>query len=311
MDICMDLEKAYQIIQTKLFAWFREFVRLLPNIALASLILVLGFFLAKVLKNFSTKIVRRFTHHEAVNNLFSSFVYITTVGVSFFVALSALHLDKAVTSILAGAGIVGLGLAFAFQDIASNFMAGIFLTIRRPLKIGDLIKTGDFMGHVKTINMRDTIIESFQGQFIIIPNKDIFQNSLQNFSRSGKRRIDLSVGVSYGDDLDKVKQVTLQAVKQVSVLDPDEPPRLFYETFGDSSINYTLQLWINSTDQPIFWQGQSEAIMLIKKAYDENGITLPYPIRTLDFGIKGGENLADVLKNSQEVLRASDNSNHH
>jgi small conductance mechanosensitive channel len=307
----MDLEKIYALIEGKLLRWFREFIRLLPNIALASLILVVGFFVAKVLRNFSAKVVRRFTHHEAVNNLFSSFVYITTLGVSFFVALSALHLDKAVTSILAGAGIVGLGLAFAFQDIASNFMAGIFLTIRRPLKIGDLIKTGDFMGHVKTINMRDTIIESFQGQFIIIPNKDIFQNSLQNFTRSGKRRVDIKAGVSYGDDLDKVKQVTLQAVKQVSVLDAEEPPRLFYESFADSSINYTLQLWINSTDQPIFWQAQSEAIMLIKKAYDENGITLPYPIRTLDFGIKGGENLADVLKTSGEILRPADNSNHH
>jgi small conductance mechanosensitive channel len=306
----MDLEKAYHIIQTKLFLWFKEFIRLLPNIALASLILVLGFFLAKVFRKFATSLIHRFTHHDAINSLFSSFVYLLTVGISFFVALSVLHLDKAVTSILAGAGIVGLGLAFAFQDIASNFMAGIFLTIRRPITIGDLIKTGDTMGKVVTINMRDTIIKTFQGQIVIIPNKDIFQSSLQNFTRSGKRRIDLTVGVSYGEDLDKVRQVTLQAVKQVSVLDPDEPPRLFYESFADSSINYTLQIWINSTEQPIFWQGKSEAIMLIKKAYDENGITIPFPIRTLDFAIKGGENLADVLKNSEEVLKPFDNSNH-
>jgi len=295
----MDFNKAYHIIQTKLLAWLREFIRILPNIALASLIIVLGFFLAKILKNFSTKITRRFTHHEAVNSLFSSFVYILTLGVFFFIALSTLHLDKAVTSILAGAGIVGLGLAFAFQDIASNFMAGIFLTIRLPLKLGDLIKTGDFMGKVVTINMRDTIIKTFQGQMVIIPNKDIFQTSLENYSRSGKRRVDLTVGVSYGDDLDKIKQITLQAVKQVSVLDPDEPPRLFYETFADSSINYTLQLWINATDQPIFLQARSEAIMLIKKAYDENDISIPFPIRTLDFGIKGGEDLSTVLNDKQ------------
>jgi small conductance mechanosensitive channel len=104
---------------------------------------------------------------------------------------------------------------------------------------------------------------------VIVPNKDIFQNSLENFTRTGRRRIDLTVGVSYGEDLDKVKQVTLQAVKNVTVRDPEEPPRLFYQEFADSSINFTLQLWLNATEQPIFLQGRSEAIVLIKKAYDE------------------------------------------
>lgn len=294
----MDINKAYHLIQSKLLIWLREFVRLLPNIAIASLVIVLGFYFAKLIRKLSQKVFHRFTQHDTVSNLFSSFVYILCIGVTLFVALSVLHLDKAVTSILAGAGIAGIALAFAFQDIAANFMAGILLSIRRPLVIGDLVKSNDVMGKVITINMRDTIIQTFQGQMVMVPNKEIFQNSLENFTRSGKRRIDLKVGVSYGDDLDKVKEVTLQAVKTVSVLDPEQLPRMFYDEFADSSINFTLQLWINSTEQPIFWQGQSEAIMLIKKAYDENGITIPYPIRTLDFGIKGGENLAEVLKNT-------------
>src|SRR4051812_21466908 len=294
----MDINKAYHLIESKLSAWVREFVRLLPNIAIASLILVLGFFLAKVVRKFARRLFHRFTQHDTVSNLFSSFVYILSIGVTIFVALSVLHLDKAVTSILAGAGIAGIALAFAFQDIAANFMAGILLSIRRPIVIGDLIKSNEVMGKDVTINMRDTIIQTFQGQLVIVPNKDIFQSSLENFTRSGKRRIDLKVGVSYGDDLEKVKQVTLDAIKNVSVLDREQPPKMFYEEFADSSINFTIQMWLTSTEQPTFWQGKSEAIMLIKKAFDENGITLPYPVRTLDFGIKGGENLADVLKNS-------------
>ena len=295
----MDLQKAYYLIQSKLLIWLRELVKLLPNIAIASLILVLGIYAAKLVKKLSKKIFHRFTHHDTVSDLFSSFVYLLGIGITIFVALSVLHLDKAVTSILAGAGIAGIALAFAFQDIAANFMAGILLSIRRPLKIGDLVKSNEVMGKVITINMRDTIIQTFQGQMVIVPNKDIFQNSLENFTRSGRRRIDLTVGVSYGEDLDRVKLITLQAVKAVTVLDAEEPPRLFYEKFDESCINFTLQLWINATDQPIFLQGRSEAIMLIKKAYDENNISIPYPIRTLDFAIKGGENLADVLKASQ------------
>jgi len=160
------------------------------------------------------------------------------------------------------------------------------------------------MGKVMSINMRDTIILTFQGQTVIVPNKDIFQNSLENFTLSGKRRFELTVGVSYGDDLEKVKQVALQAVKKISVLDPEEPPRVFFESFADSSINFILQIWINSTEQPIFLQGRSEAIMLLKNAFDENGISIPFPIRTLDFAIKGGQNLSEVLQESADKKQA-------
>lgn len=295
----MDLDKAYHLIQAKLVLWMRELIRLLPNIIIASLIIVLGIYVSKIVRRVSAKVIHRFTHHEAVNNLFASFIYLVCIGITLFVALSVLHLDKAVTSILAGAGIAGIALAFAFQDIAANFMAGILLSIRRPIRIGDLVKSQETFGKVVTINMRDTIIKTLQGQLVIVPNKDIFQNSLENFSLPGRRRLDLTVGVSYGDDLDKVKQVTLQAVKNVTVLDPEEPPRMFYQEFAESSINFTLQLWLNSTEQPIYLQAGSEAIMLIKKAYDENNISIPYPIRTLDFGIKGGEKLSEMLQNKE------------
>ncbi len=301
----MDLEKAYLLIQSKLLFWLREFIRLLPNIVIASLVLVLGIYVAKLVRKLSARLFHRFTQHDTLTNLFSSFVYLVAIGITLFVALSVLHLGKAVTSLLAGAGIAGIALAFAFQDIAANFMAGILLSIRRPLSIGDLVKSQEIMGKVITINMRDTIIQTFSGQMVIVPNKDIFQNSLENYTRSGVRRFELSVGVSYGDDLEKVKQVAMQAVKKISVLDPNEPPRLFYESFADSSINFILQIWINSTEQPVFLQARSETIMLIKKAFDENDISIPYPIRTLDFGIKGGENLAEVLKNKELDLKGN------
>ena len=291
----MDLEKAYYLVHNKLAIWVRELVRLLPNIIIASLILVLGLYLAKIVRKFSVRVIHRFTNHSAVNNLFASFIYVVCIGVTLFIALSVLHLDKAVTSILAGAGIAGIALAFAFQDIAANFMAGILISIRRPLRIGDLVKSKEVFGKVTEVNMRETIIKTLQGQLVFVPNKDIFQNSLENFTLPGKRRLDLSVGVSYGEDLQKVKDITLQAVKKVSVLDPEELPRLFYEEFAESSINFTLQLWLNGTAQPIFLQGRSEAIMFIKEAYDQNNILIPFPIRTLDFGIKGGERLVDTL----------------
>ena len=236
----------------------------------------------------------RFMHNATLNNLFASLVYIFSLGVTAFVALSVLNLDKAVTSILAGAGIIGLALAFAFQDIAANFMSGIFLSIRRPLHTGDIVQIKDYMGKITEINLRDTVLRTFQGQMVIIPNKDVLQNPIENYSMLGKRRMDLTVGVSYGDDLEKVKNITLKAVKGIEGLTKEDEITFFFKEFADSSINFDIRLWVRTPEQPEFLKVRSEAVMRIKKAFDENDITIPFPIRTLDFGIKGGLSLNEV-----------------
>ncbi len=290
------MNKAYELIAKKLSLWLQEIIKLLPNIALAALILVIGFFISKWLKKLAAKVFKKLIPNHTLDALFTSIVYIFLLGVTIFAALSILQLDKAVTSILAGAGIVGLALAFAFQDIAANFMSGIFISIRRPLHKGDIVKIKDYMGKVEEINLRDTVIRTFQGQMVIIPNKEVLQNPIENYSLLGKRRMDLTVGVSYGDDLEKVKQVTLNAVKEIKGITDDEIT-FFYQEFGDSSINFDIRLWVNTCEQPEYLQVKSDAVMRIKKAYDENDISIPFPIRTLDFGIKGGKTLNEMQLN--------------
>ncbi len=290
----MNIDRAYQLITDKLSLWLRELVRLLPNIALAVVILMAGFLIARSVSGAIKKLLRRFIHNQTLDNLFGSFLYIFLLGVFIFTALSVLQLDKAVTTILAGAGIVGLALAFAFQDIAANFMSGVLISIRRPLSEGDVVKIKDYMGKVEEINLRDTIIRTFQGQMVIVPNKDVFQNPIENYSMLGKRRFDLNVGVSYGDDLEKVRTVTLKAVQGLPGLCPDDQTTFFFREFGDSSINFVLRLWVDSPEQPAYLQVGSEAIVRIKKAFDEHDIMIPFPIRTLDFGIKGGVSWKDM-----------------
>ena len=290
----LDINQAIDLLSSKLTLWAKEFIRLLPNIVLAAVILVLGFYVAKLIRKVALKLIRKVSHIETINNLFSSVIYTVAVGVVIFIVLSVLNLDKAVTSILAGAGILGLALAFAFQDIAANFMSGIFLSFRRPLSVGDIVNTNDQMGIVEQISLRDTMIRTFQGQRVIIPNKDVFQKKIENYSILGKRRLDLSVGVSYGDNLQKVKDIAIAAAQKVSVRAQDEEITLFYSEFGDSSINFSIRIWMQDTAQPTFLQGRHEAIMHIKEAFDANDIMIPFPIRTLDFGIKGGEKLSEL-----------------
>lgn len=290
----MNLSDGYNIIVDKLLTWVHEFIRLLPNILLATIILVVGVFLAGRVKKLAYTVIGKTAKNHTLKNLFASIIHIFFIGVTLFIALSILQLDKAVTSILAGAGIIGLALAFAFQDIAANFMSGIFISFRRPLRIGDIVKLGDYMGKVVEINLRDTVLRTFQGQTVIIPNKDVFQNPIENYSLLGKRRIDLTVGVSYGEDLERVRDVTLAAVKNISGVSEEDEITLFFREFGDSSINFLLRIWIKSAEQPEYLRVQSETIINIKKAYDAHKITIPFPIRTLDFGIKGGVPLTEM-----------------
>ena len=292
MDI--DVAKISELISDKLSIWLREIIKLLPNIALAATVLVIGFFFAKTVRRLSLRLISKMSHSPTLNNLFSSVIYFTVLGIVIFTVLSILKLDKAVTSILAGAGIFGLALAFAFQDIASNFISGIFISVRKPLQVGDIVKIKDYMGKIEVINLRDTVMSTFQGQTVIIPNKEVFQNPIENYSYLKKRRFDLDIGVSYGDDLDKVKRVTLDAVKDIPGISKEFETTLFYTGFGDSSINFSIRIWIDTAEQLAYKSVGSEAIMRIKKAYDANDIMIPFPIRTLDFGIKGGQSLSEM-----------------
>ncbi|MEO5943723.1 MAG: mechanosensitive ion channel [Ferruginibacter sp.] len=297
----MDINKAYELIKLKLTTWLHDLITLLPNILLATIVLVIGFFIAKFIKKIALKLINKLSVNQTLANLFGSVIYIFFIGVTLFTVLSILKLDKAVTSILAGAGIIGLAMAFAFQDIAANFISGVFISFRRPLHIGDIVKIKDYMGKVEEINLRDTTLRTFQGQMVIIPNKEVFQSPIENYSLLGKRRIDLTIGVSYGEDLQKVKDITLEAVKNIEGLSKEDETTFFYQTFGDSSINFIIRLWVNTPDQPVFLNVGSEAVMRIKSAYDKNNIMIPFPIRTLDFGIKGGKSLEEIKLNSGSI----------
>src|SRR6476661_10704747 len=291
----MDIDKVYKLISDKITNWSVSFVKLLPNLVIAILILVLGFYLAKIIKKFSLKMITKVSHLPTINNLFASFMYLTTIGITIFVVLDIVNLDKAVTTALAGAGILGLALAFAFQDIAANFMSGVFISFRKPFNIGDLVEIKVYMGRIESINLRDTSISTLQGQRVIIPNKEIFQNPIKNYTSTYKRRLDLKIGISYGEDLEKVRAIVIQEVSKLKLRDESRQVEVFFVEFNDSSIDFNVRVWLSSTEQVRYQEARSETIILIKKAFDEQGIIIPFPITTLDFGIKGGEKLSETI----------------
>lgn len=301
----MNLEEGYTLITEKLEAWVNTAIEMLPNLAVALLVLILFYFISSIIKKYSGKLLHRVTSNKTIVSLAETVLGILILGAGTFIALGILNLDGTVTSLLAGAGIIGLALGFAFQDIAANFISGILLSVRHPFGIGDIIDSNGYYGTVQKLNLRNTIIKTPQGQIVYIPNKEVYETPFTNFTKNGERRIDLQCGVSYGDDLEKARRITLEAINSLEHIDKDKGVEFYFEEFGGSSINYVVRFWVNFKTNPNFWSPRSEAIMAIKKAYDENDIMIPFPIRTLDFGIRGGEKLNSVLKSGSELSSES------
>lgn len=317
----MELESAYELIMGKVETWITTAIEMLPNLAIALLVLIVFYVLGKLIRRLVKKLLHRATTNKTVISLAQTVIGVIVVSIGVFLALSILQLDDAVTSLLAGAGIIGLALGFAFQDIAANFISGFLLSIRHPFGIGDIIESNGYYGTVEKLNLRNTIIKTPQGQIVYIPNKEVYENPFKNFTKNYERRIDLECGVSYGDDLEKAKKVTLEAVSGIEGRDKDRDVEFFYKEFGGSSINFVVRFWVNFKKNPDFWDPQSQAIMAIKKAFDENDIMIPFPIRTLDFGIRGGEKLNTMISsrdeqssgngNKQEEPKQNDYGNNH
>jgi len=296
-DIQVQFKEPVQTVVQKLEGWLDAFISMIPNMAVTLLLLIIFLVLANLGSKLFTKLFSKASDNKALAPIFSTLIYGVILSIGLFIMLGVLGLDKALTSLLAGIGVIGLALGFAFQDIAANFISGVILAFRRPFKIGDIIEIKDIMGKVTRINLRVTVIETFQGQEVYIPNSDVLQGAIYNFSVLQKRRIDLAVGVSYADDLEKVEDVVLRTIKKLEgVIDKDQIV-FDYSEFDSSSINFNIRFWIEYPGQPDYLTMRSKAIKAIKSAFDEQDITIPFPIRTLDFGIKGGQKLSQMELN--------------
>jgi small conductance mechanosensitive channel len=291
----MSAADAVRLVYENLKGWAYAFLLKVPNILLAVLIVVVASLASRRIGKLFGRVLRRVAHNELINSLVSKIVTLSTFLLGLLIALSILGLDKTVTSLLAGVGVIGIALGFAFQDIASNFMAGIMISLQRPCDVGDLVRTGNFTGRVEKISLRATTIRTFQGPLVIIPNKDIIQGALTNFTRTAERRVELRVGVSYDDDLEKVREKAIEAVSPITSRKTDREIEVYFEEFDDSSINLVLWMWVDYHNERDFVAARSEAIMRIKAAFERAHITIPFPIRTLDFAAKGATTVREAL----------------
>ncbi len=199
-----------------------------------------------------------------------------------------------VSAFIAGLGVTGLVIGFALQDISKNFTSGALLMVQEPFSLGDYIQVAGYEGEVLDVQMRATELLSPDGLRVLIPNSDVFTNTIINYTKTHRRRVSLTVGVDYGSDLQKVTETALAAIRAVPGLLDDPEPMLFFHDFGDSSINFTVRYWFD-TDESNFFEAQDVGVKAIKQAFEQAGINIPFPIRTVLLPGQSGEKAAEKL----------------
>lgn len=293
----IDFQEIYILIQDKISGWLTDLLLLLPNLLLAIIIFTLFYLIGKLIKNITPDLIRKISKNRALGRFLATVFFITTIGIGFFIALGILQLDKTLSSLLAGVGIGGIALSFAFKDILSNFVSGIIIILHHPFKIGDLIEIKEYLGTIYRITVRTTLLKTPDGQIITLPNQDILQNPIRNYTTEGTRRVDITLGISYGDDLEKAKKTGIEAIKKLKFVDKEKEIEFYYTELAGSSVNVTIMFWIEFGNSPADWyKAQSTAIEAVKRTYDKNKILMPFPTTTLDFGPKGGRYLSEELK---------------
>ncbi len=274
--------------------WQLSIIDFLPKILLALVVLVTFYVIAKIFKVISRKFYSKvFKKESDIAKIVSVVIYFFLLISGVFLALEVLGLESVLTKLLAGAGIIGIVAGFAFKDIASNAFAGLLLNVQRPFKDGDWVSIDSNFGTIKDIGWITTSIKTIEGQEVFVPNQLIYNNTFTNYSTFKKRRVILKSGVSYGDDLEHVKLVSIDEVNKIPSLLQKEEVDFYFTSIGNSTYNFEVRFWVKFTHQKDYLKAMSEIIMRIKKRFEEENISIAYSVTTLDFGVKGGVNLFD------------------
>uniref|UniRef100_UPI0035943FEB mechanosensitive ion channel family protein n=1 Tax=Pricia sp. TaxID=2268138 RepID=UPI0035943FEB len=256
----------------------------LPNIVLAILTMVLFYFLARGVRNLLRKYLLKHIGQESIQSIVGKSVFIGVILIGFFTALSVLDLDKVLTSILAGAGVLGLAIGLALQGTLSNTVGGFMLSFMPDIRIHDSIKNGDASGVVQEISLRNIVIKTPENYITVIPNSKFVDGAFTNYSLTQRGRITVNCGVGYESDLQEVEDLTVKIIGENFEQKNGEGVEFFFTEFGDSSINFMVRFWTDVTGFKQEHAARHQAIKLMKRHFDAEGFNIPFPIRTLDFG---------------------------
>ncbi len=248
----------------------------------SGLIFLAAIVLSRLIQFAVTRVVSDENGSAVAFRLIGRGVGATIVIIGFVYALASLGVRLG--PVLGALGIGGLALAFGAQSILENFFSSILIQTRRPFHIGDQVEIGESTeGIVEDINFRVVVVRTFDGERVYVPASSVLDNPIVNVTARGPWRTTLPVGVAYGTDLYAARDVLLDAVGTVDGVLAAPPPEVWFESFGDSSLDFAIHVW-HTPEMATRWRVRSDVGMAVTTALAEAGITIPFPQRTMWFG---------------------------
>lgn len=250
--------------------------RMLGALAVFLLVLLFGFAVAFTV----TRILERTGRAGRYSRVIRRLIRWVVGALGLVLALHVLGLTAIATSVLATGGVMAVILGFAFKDIGENLLAGIFLAFSRSFDVGDLIESDGLRGVVRSIDLRDTHIRTFDGCDIFIPSATIFRNPLMNFTRDGLRRGSFTVGIDYGDDVERAKAVLETTLPSVDAILDDPAPVVEISGFAPGHVELTVHVWVDTFSGGLLYKGRTAAMAACRRALLEGGFTFSSQVTT-------------------------------
>ncbi len=257
----------------------RSFLNLLPGIVIGILVFTLFFFISGLVKRAVLRATHNSGYGQAVSRLARLGVLLGGLLVSMAIAFPTVN----GSSILSALGVSGVAIGFAFRDILQNYFAGILLLWREPFKIGDqLVTSNNFEGTVEGIEMRATFIRTYDGRRVVIPNSSLFIDSVTVNTAFDKRRLEVNIGIGYGDDIETARRVIVEVLRSTEGVLQDPSPDVLIVELADFNVILRARYWTRSgrADELV---AQDRVLTAVKKALTENGIDLPFPTQQILF----------------------------
>ena len=273
-----DLSLALQTIENML----RGAIALLPNLALATLLFVAVWFLAKAVGGAVRGIVARAHRPASLGLVLGRLAGWVVLAVGGMVCLTIVVPSLNASSVLGALGVGGVAIGFAFKDIFQNLLAGLLLLVTRPFQIGDQIVSGSHEGTVEDIQVRATLVRIADGRLVVVPNSDLYTNRVVVNTVQTQRRGVVQVGIGYGDDIARAKQVILAAVGRLPQVLRKPEPSVVAVGLGESSVDLSVRFWVAASAQGGDLGAATDAVLVAtKQALSSAGIDIPFPIRTM------------------------------
>ena len=244
------------------------------NIIAAVLIIVVGLWISKIIKNCFLKTLQKREVDPTLVGFLASMLH---GGLVIFVVISSISkLGVQTASFVAVIGAAGLAVGLALQGSLSNFAAGILLIVFKPFKVGNFVKAGGEAGVIIEVGIFTTEMKTPDNVQIIIPNSNIIGSPITNLSAHSTRRIDMTLGVGYGDDLNKAKKIMEDLLAADERVLKDPVATIAVANLGDSSVEFVIRPWVNSAD---YWSVKFDFTKAVKEKFDAEGISIPFPQR--------------------------------